>query len=115
MNAVQPDTIKAAFVVLYDVALAGNNSTVLCDLEDRIGTLRRLIPLSRKEAQHILAHPVGMPSEVIAAAFVLAYEGTGAYRVETDFTFAQEDILLLTFVRRRARMSTKRAIGLLHT
>jgi hypothetical protein len=101
-------------VVLYDAALAGNSSIVWRDLEDRIDTLRRLIPLSRKEAQHILAHPVEMPSEFIPAALVLTYEGTGAQRVEPDFTFQQEDILLLTTARRRARMSTKRAIALLY-
>ena len=111
----QPDMIKAAFVVLYDVALAGNSSTIWRGLEDRIDTLRRLIRLSRKEAQHILAHPVEMPNEFIPAALVLVYEGTGAHRVEPDFTFQEGDILLLTTARRRARMSTKRAIALLHT
>ncbi len=94
MNALQLDIIKAAFVVLYDVALVGNNSTILPDLENRIDTIRRLILLSRKEAQYILAHPVEMPGDFIPAAFVLAYEGTGAYRTEPEFTFQQEDILL---------------------
>jgi hypothetical protein len=115
MNAIQPTLIKAAFVVLYDVALAGNSSTIQRELEDRIDTLRRLIRLSRKEAQHILAHPVEMPSAFIPAALVLAYEGTGTHRVEPDFIFQQADILLLTTARRCARMSTKRAIALLQT
>lgn len=115
MKALQPDMIKAAFVVLYEIVLAGNSSTVLRDLEDRIDTLRRLIHLSRKEAQHILAHPMEIPGEVIAAAFVLTYEGAAANRVEADFAFQQEDILLLTTARQQARMSTKRAIALLHT
>jgi hypothetical protein len=115
MNVMQPDMVKAAFVVLYDRALTGNSSTILRELKDRIDALRRLIRLSRKEAQYILAHPVEMPSEFIPAALVLAYEGTGAQRVEPDFTFQQADILLLTIARRRARMSTKRAIALLHT
>jgi hypothetical protein len=110
MNAIQPTLIKAAFVVLYDVALADNSSTIPRELEDRSDTLRRLIRLSRKEAQHILAHPMEMPSAFIPAALVLAYEGTGTHRVEPDFTFQQADILLLTTARRCARMSTKRAL-----
>lgn len=114
MTVRQANLIKAAFIILYEATFAGLSSTVWRDLQDCVDTLRRLIPLSRKEAQHILADSSAIQSEFLPAALVLTYEGTNAYRVEPDFTFQQEDIVLLTTARQRARMSAKRAIALLY-
>jgi hypothetical protein len=105
----RPDTIKAAFVLLYDASLAGKRHGIHSDLEASIAAVRRSLSLSRKEAQEILRQTFDRGNEHFTAALVLAYEGIGIDRVEPDFTFSRADVEVLTAIRASTQMSLKRA------
>lgn len=108
---VEYNLAKAAFVVLYDVYLAGKSVRLSQEIEDFIYRRRQRVILSRKEAQHILEHPDTGNS--IEAALVLIYEGVGKYRMEDDFSFAVKDLLVMNITRKKARLSIDRAIPIL--
>jgi hypothetical protein len=112
--SVKLEIVKAAFVILYDSSIAGKGSYYQDITENIINNIRKNISSSRKEAQYVLVHDTST-DDAIMAAFVLAYEGIGAQRMEKDFVFEAEDILSLNDVRDKLRMSSKRAFSLLST
>lgn len=102
--------ITAAFVLLFETSIAGRALRECDRLEPIIDALRHTISLSREDAQYLLQ--TGTP-DIATSAFVLAYEGIGAYRADPDFIFTSEDMIALATARSRVRMSLRGAVTIL--
>jgi hypothetical protein len=104
--------VAAAFVALYDYALAGLSLQVPFELIETIGySMRCSITLSRAEAQALLEEHQGAAN--VAAALVLVYEGVGLHRAEPEYYFCLNDLYALDRTRRSIALSLRQALALL--